>query len=50
MEEVLFEVERSQSRHEVAETLGGVADELEADESLILSTGDEDRTQRRVRT
>jgi hypothetical protein len=42
--EVLFEVERSQSRYEVAETLRGAADELEADESLTLSAGSEDRT------
>ena len=49
MWEVLFEVERSQSRYEV-EMLRGAADKLEADESLTLSAGSEDRTQRRVQT
>ena len=44
--EVLFEVERSQSQREVAETLGVIADKFEADELLTLSAGDEDQTQR----
>ena len=44
MDEVLFEVERNRSRHEIAETLRGVADKLDADEPLTLSSGDDSIT------
>ena len=44
MEEVLFEVERNRPQHEIAETLRDVADKLDADESLTLSSGDDSVT------
>ena len=44
MEKVLFEVERNRPQHEIAETLRGVANKLDADESLTLSSGDDSVT------
>jgi len=43
-EEVLFEVERSQDRGEIADTLRSVADKLDAGESVTLSAGEQSIT------
>ena len=43
-EEVLFEVERTQDRAEIADMLRSVADKLDAGESLTLTAGDQSVT------
>lgn len=43
-EEVLFEVERSQDRAEIADMLRSVADKLDAGESITLTAGEQSIT------
>jgi len=43
-EEVLFEVERSQDRGEIADMLRSVADKLDAGESITLTAGEQSIT------
>jgi amphi-Trp domain-containing protein len=43
-EEVLFEVERTQDRAEIADMLRSVADKLDAGESITLTAGDQSVT------
>jgi len=43
-EEVLFEVERTQDRSEIAEMLRSVADKLDAGEAITLTAGEQSIT------
>ena len=43
-EEVLFEVERSQDRADIADTLRSVADKLDAGEAITLTAGEQSIT------